>query len=225
MRFTRILCSTSHRTADIAPTAGAQSVRLKIATMAPDGTIWMKGLQKAADEVEKRTDGRVRFRFYPGRDDGHRLGGAPKDPDRSASWRRRPRRKPGRHRPGYRDLQPAAALPLERRGGLRPQTDGSGSDRRARGKRLCVVRFDRDRIHLPDVRQADADLRRSQRPQGVDDAGRPGFPGDCRGGRAVTGAAANLGCVSPVCRPGSSTPSPLQPSAPSPCSGSPRPSI
>ena len=50
----------------IAPTVGAQSVRLKIATMAPDGTIWMKGLQKAAEEVKERTDGRVSFRFYPG---------------------------------------------------------------------------------------------------------------------------------------------------------------
>ena len=49
-----------------APTVGAQSVRLKIATMAPDGTIWMKGLQEAADEVKERTDGRVSFRFYPG---------------------------------------------------------------------------------------------------------------------------------------------------------------
>jgi TRAP-type C4-dicarboxylate transport system substrate-binding protein len=50
----------------VAPTVGAQSVRLKIATMAPDGTIWMKGLQQAADEVKVRTDGRVSFRFYPG---------------------------------------------------------------------------------------------------------------------------------------------------------------
>ena len=50
----------------IAPTVGAQSVRLKIATMAPDGTIWMKGLQKAAEEVKERTDGRISFRFYPG---------------------------------------------------------------------------------------------------------------------------------------------------------------
>jgi TRAP-type C4-dicarboxylate transport system substrate-binding protein len=50
----------------IAPTVGAQSVRLKIATMAPDGTLWMKEMQKAADEIEERTDGRVTFRFYPG---------------------------------------------------------------------------------------------------------------------------------------------------------------
>jgi len=50
----------------IVPAASAQGLRLKIATMAPDGTIWMKGLQKAADEVKERTDGRVSFRFYPG---------------------------------------------------------------------------------------------------------------------------------------------------------------
>ena len=50
----------------IAPAAGAQGLRLKIATMAPDGTLWMKELNKAADEVKERTDGRVSFRFYPG---------------------------------------------------------------------------------------------------------------------------------------------------------------
>jgi TRAP-type C4-dicarboxylate transport system substrate-binding protein len=53
-------------TLGIASTVSAQSVRLKIATMAPDGTIWMKELQKAADKVEERTEGRVSFRFYPG---------------------------------------------------------------------------------------------------------------------------------------------------------------
>jgi TRAP-type C4-dicarboxylate transport system substrate-binding protein len=50
----------------VAATANAQGVRLKIATMAPDGTIWMKGMQDAADEVKERTDGRVSYRFYPG---------------------------------------------------------------------------------------------------------------------------------------------------------------
>ena len=62
MPFARI-CLTFIIALVIAPTVGAQSVRLKIATMAPDGTIWMKGLQKAADEVKERTDGRVSFRF------------------------------------------------------------------------------------------------------------------------------------------------------------------
>lgn len=65
MPFARI-CLTLLFALLIVPTVGAQSVRLKIATMAPDGTIWMKGLQKAADEVKERTDGRVSFRFYPG---------------------------------------------------------------------------------------------------------------------------------------------------------------
>jgi len=50
----------------IAPAAGAQGLRLKIASMAPDGTLWMKELNKAGDEIEERTDGRVSFRFYPG---------------------------------------------------------------------------------------------------------------------------------------------------------------
>jgi len=48
------------------PAAGAQDVRLKIATMAPDGTLWMKELHAAADEIESRTEGRVLLRFYPG---------------------------------------------------------------------------------------------------------------------------------------------------------------
>jgi TRAP-type C4-dicarboxylate transport system substrate-binding protein len=50
----------------IVPAAGAQGLRLKIATMAPDGTLWMKELKVAADEIKERTAGRVSFRFYPG---------------------------------------------------------------------------------------------------------------------------------------------------------------
>jgi TRAP-type C4-dicarboxylate transport system substrate-binding protein len=50
----------------IAPAVSAQGLRLKIATMAPDGTLWMKELAAAADEVKERTAGRVSFRFYPG---------------------------------------------------------------------------------------------------------------------------------------------------------------
>jgi len=50
----------------IAPAVGAQGLRLKIATMAPDGTLWMKEMRKAAEDIKERTDGRVSFRFYPG---------------------------------------------------------------------------------------------------------------------------------------------------------------
>lgn len=44
--------------------AAAQS--FKIATLAPDGTRWMDEMRKGADDIEKRTGGRVTFRFYPG---------------------------------------------------------------------------------------------------------------------------------------------------------------
>lgn len=39
---------------------------LKIATLSPDGTSWMNTMRAGADEVEKRTEGRVTIKFYPG---------------------------------------------------------------------------------------------------------------------------------------------------------------
>ena len=44
----------------------AHGKTFKIATIAPDGTRWMTELKLGADEIKKRTDGRVKFRFYPG---------------------------------------------------------------------------------------------------------------------------------------------------------------
>jgi len=38
----------------------------KIATIAPDGTIWMVALRQGADEIARRTEGRVNLRFFPG---------------------------------------------------------------------------------------------------------------------------------------------------------------
>ncbi len=43
---------------------GAQT--LKIATMAPDGTVWMKKMRQAGADIMKKTEGRVKFKFYPG---------------------------------------------------------------------------------------------------------------------------------------------------------------
>lgn len=43
-----------------------QAKSFKIATVAPDGTRWMEELKSAAAEIEKQTQGRVSFRFYPG---------------------------------------------------------------------------------------------------------------------------------------------------------------
>ncbi|GAB4279589.1 MAG: TRAP transporter substrate-binding protein [Deferrisomatales bacterium] len=45
---------------------GAAGQTLKIATLAPEGTAWMTEIRAGAQEVEARTEGRVRMRFYPG---------------------------------------------------------------------------------------------------------------------------------------------------------------
>jgi TRAP-type C4-dicarboxylate transport system substrate-binding protein len=42
------------------------AVTLKIATLAPDGTSWMKQMRKGAAEISGRTDGRVKIKIYPG---------------------------------------------------------------------------------------------------------------------------------------------------------------
>ncbi len=39
---------------------------IKIATIAPDGSTWMTEFRAASAEIEKRTQGRVGFKFYPG---------------------------------------------------------------------------------------------------------------------------------------------------------------
>lgn len=49
-----------------APLAQAHAAVMKIATLAPDGTDWMNQLHAGADEIAKRTEGRVTVRFYPG---------------------------------------------------------------------------------------------------------------------------------------------------------------
>jgi len=44
----------------------AHGATFKIAAIVPDGTSWMKELRASAAEISRRTDGRVKFRFYPG---------------------------------------------------------------------------------------------------------------------------------------------------------------
>jgi len=48
------------------PFAPAQALSLKIATLAPDGTMWMQELRKGGDEIAQRTAGRVTIKFYAG---------------------------------------------------------------------------------------------------------------------------------------------------------------
>lgn len=48
----------------LAGVAGAQQI--KIATLAPEGSAWMRELRAAAAEVKAGTEGRVEVKFYPG---------------------------------------------------------------------------------------------------------------------------------------------------------------
>ena len=52
--------------ASILIATGADAKTLKIATLAPAGTTWMQEMQRGAELIRQRTDGRVRLKFYPG---------------------------------------------------------------------------------------------------------------------------------------------------------------
>lgn len=38
----------------------------KIASLSPDGSYWMQQLRAGGEEISRKTDGRVKFKFYPG---------------------------------------------------------------------------------------------------------------------------------------------------------------
>ena len=44
----------------------AYAVDVKIATLAPNQSAWMQDMRAAGKEIEQRTDGRVKLRFYGG---------------------------------------------------------------------------------------------------------------------------------------------------------------
>jgi TRAP-type transport system periplasmic protein len=44
----------------------AQAQVFKIATVSPDGAMWMKKMRAGGTEIAERTQGRVKFKFYPG---------------------------------------------------------------------------------------------------------------------------------------------------------------
>lgn len=48
----------------VSPLAEART--FKIATLAPDGTVWMKKMREGADQIKQATQGRVKFKFYTG---------------------------------------------------------------------------------------------------------------------------------------------------------------
>ena len=47
-------------------TPASQAVTLKIATLAPAGTTWMKQMKMGAEAIKKNTHNRVKIKFYPG---------------------------------------------------------------------------------------------------------------------------------------------------------------
>jgi len=55
--MTMLLCVSS-------PVVLAKTI--KVATLSPEGTFWMKHMRVGAKEIKKRTEGRVKFKFYPG---------------------------------------------------------------------------------------------------------------------------------------------------------------
>jgi TRAP-type C4-dicarboxylate transport system substrate-binding protein len=50
----------------IAFSASVGAATLKIATLAPAGTTWMKEMKSGAKQIKQRTEGRVKLKFYPG---------------------------------------------------------------------------------------------------------------------------------------------------------------
>lgn len=44
----------------------AQALTLKVATLAPAGTTWLKEMQAGAQKVAERSEGRLEIKFYPG---------------------------------------------------------------------------------------------------------------------------------------------------------------
>ena len=45
---------------------GVQAATLKIATLSPEGSVWMKVLREHGKAIEQRTNGAVKLKFYPG---------------------------------------------------------------------------------------------------------------------------------------------------------------
>jgi len=46
--------------------APVEAIEIKVATVAPDGSGWMRAMRVGAAEIRDRTHGRVTIKFYPG---------------------------------------------------------------------------------------------------------------------------------------------------------------
>lgn len=52
--------------ASLFTSAGSYATTFKIATLSPEGSSWMKSMRAAGKEINEKTAGRVKFRYYPG---------------------------------------------------------------------------------------------------------------------------------------------------------------
>lgn len=48
------------------PATALHAKTIKIATISPEGTFWMEQMRIGAKEIKQKTQGRVKFKFYPG---------------------------------------------------------------------------------------------------------------------------------------------------------------
>ena len=47
-------------------TGQAQAIQIKIATLSPEGSVWMEKMRDGAEELARNTENRVKIKFYPG---------------------------------------------------------------------------------------------------------------------------------------------------------------
>jgi TRAP-type C4-dicarboxylate transport system substrate-binding protein len=47
-------------------TGQARAIQIKIATLSPEGSVWMEKMREGAKELAKRTDNRIKIKFYSG---------------------------------------------------------------------------------------------------------------------------------------------------------------
>jgi TRAP-type C4-dicarboxylate transport system substrate-binding protein len=47
-------------------TGQAQAIRIKIATLSPEGSVWMQKMREGAEMLARKTDARIEIKFYPG---------------------------------------------------------------------------------------------------------------------------------------------------------------
>ena len=47
-------------------TGQVQAIQIKIATISPEGSVWMEKMREGAEELAKRTDDRIKIKFYSG---------------------------------------------------------------------------------------------------------------------------------------------------------------